>query len=529
MGLPVQLAVRYLRSRKRASISLGTACAILGVMIGTAALVTVMSVTGGFRSEFRQKVLGVNAHVLVLKYSSAFPEYREVMKTVSGLPGVVGTGPFVINPMMVTHRDATQTGVLIKGVDPDGMKAVLDLPQHMIEGTYEGLRLPGAKPAERRKHEDTLFEGLDQKSVPLGDPKEGKLGAPSAAGKGTGAAAEGDSAERLLEAIRRNLDGVPIERADPTVPRELELAPDAPVGAIEPEGGFAGELPDEDTLPESIDVDPCTTGSKSALPAAIIGKTLKEKLGVQLNDCIQITSPTIGYSYSRGDVKPPVAKQFRVIGVFHWGFDQYDEKLVFVDLYEAQEFYDSGDTVTGVEMRVRDIDDTATVLAEVDAALNNTLYRTMDWEELNRGLFTALKIQQLLMSLVLALIILVAAFTVLATLIMVVLDKKKEIAVLKAMGATDWALLRSFLYQGGFIGIAGALFGLLLGYGLCAWIGSNALSLDPKVYFISRLPVQLRVWDFCFTGLFAVFVCLLGTLWPAIYAARLRPAEAFRE
>jgi lipoprotein-releasing system permease protein len=133
------------------------------------------------------------------------------------------------------------------------------------------------------------------------------------------------------------------------------------------------------------------------------------------------------------------------------------------------------------------------------------------------------------MSLVLALIIVVAAFTVIATLIMMVLDKKKEIAVLKAMGAPSGSLLRTFLYQGAIIGTSGTAVGLALGYGICRVLTVYGLPLDPQVYFISKLPVLLRLSDFVTVGVFAILVCLIATLWPALHAARLRPAEAFRE
>jgi lipoprotein-releasing system permease protein len=244
---------------------------------------------------------------------------------------------------------------------------------------------------------------------------------------------------------------------------------------------------------------------------------------------VQVTSPTIGFSYSRGAIRAPVAKQFRVIAIFDAGFDQYDSKLVYTDLYEAQAFYDTGDSVTGIEMKVSDIDDAKRIAREIEERLANGVYHTMDWEELNHGLFTALRIQQILMSLVLALIIVVAAFTVIATLIMVVLDKKKEIAVLKAMGASDSALLRTFVYQGTLIGVLGTAIGLALGYGICKALVVWGLPLDPKVYFISRLPVLMRMSDFVWVGVFAVLVCLCATVWPALHAARLRPAEAFRE
>ena len=288
--------------------------------------------------------------------------------------------------------------------------------------------------------------------------------------------------------------------------------------------------PTYDVLPDDINPDPCKDREAAKkLPGIVLGITLKKNLKVGIGECVQVTSPTIGFSYVGGAIHAPVAKQFRVIAVFDAGFDQYDAKLVYTDLYEAQAFYDAGDTVTGVEMKVNDIDKAPQVGERVKERLGNGIYRIMDWEELNHGLFTALRIQQILMSLVLALIIVVAAFTVVATLIMVVLDKKREIAVLKAMGATSAALLRAFLYQGAIIGLAGTAIGLALGLAVCKGLLVYGFPLDPRVYFISRLPVEVRPEQFTMVGVFAVVVCLVACVWPAFYAARLRPAEGFRE
>jgi len=179
-------------------------------------------------------------------------------------------------------------------------------------------------------------------------------------------------------------------------------------------------------------------------------------------------------------------------------------------------------------MKVDDIDHAADIAREIDKLLNNSVYHTMDWKELNHGLFTALLIQQIGMSVVLALIIVVAAFTVIATLIMVVLDKKKEIALLKALGAKDDAILRVFLYQGGIIGIVGTTLGLALGYVCCKGLLAYGFPLDPKVYFISRLPVLVRPNEFIITGVFAILICLVATIFPALYAARLRPSDGLR-
>jgi lipoprotein-releasing system permease protein len=557
MGLSLTLALRYMRSKKRAFVSVGTMFAIFGVALGAAALSTVISVTGGFRAEFREKVLGVNAHVLVLKYSSDFREYRKVMEKVQSVPGVVGVAPFVINPMMLTHDDRTATGVLVKGVDPGRMSSVLDLPRHITEGSLQGLRLTDAKPPERRRRplsDDFSLPPLPAlpggSAAPKGSaapplPPSGSA-APAPGGSGASAPAPAGTIDQrglfagIEESIRAGSGpdttshatshpdgGAPEGSSDDEA---LAAEPGDPVGNIEPEGGYASKLPEDDVIPEELDPDPCKNPELvKKLPGIVIGSTLQKNLAAQIGDCIQVTSPTIGFSYSRGAMHAPIAKQFRVIAVFDAGFDQYDSKLAYTDLYEAQAFYDSGDSVTGVEMKVNDIDRAREIKQLVDEKLSTGVYHTMDWEELNHGLFTALRIQQILMSLVLALIVVVAAFTVIATLIMVVLDKKREIAVLKAMGAKDGALLRAFLYQGGIIGLMGAVAGLILGYAACKLLSVYGLPLDPKVYFISKLPVQMRAETFGLVGVFAVLVCLVATVWPALHAARLRPAEAFRE
>ena len=547
MGYPLQIATRYLGAKsKGAFVSVGTAFAILGVTLGVAALLTVMSVTGGFQSEFRKKVLGVNAHVLVLKYSSDFREYREIMAMMREVPGIIGVAPFTINPMMVSHKEKTATGVLVKGVDPELMPTVLDLPSHIKEGgSLHGLRKPGATPPERKTR-----GGITPAPKPL------PLGSKTAEPKDGGT--ERDDAGRnitLLRAIEDSIredernakpkppegppDGIdeilevehqppPLDPSSDTL--DAGVAADVMVGSVVPEGGYKSQLPDpEDDLPEDVAPDPCNSPEAVAqLPGIVVGNTLAQNLSVQVGDCLQVTSPTIGFSYSGGVIRPPVAKQFKVIAIFEAGFDQYDSKLVYVDLYEAQRFQDYGDSVTGVEAKVRDIDEAGKIELDVASRLSSNLYSTMDWEDLNHGLFTALRIQKIGMSAVLALIIFVAAFTVIATLIMLVLEKKKEIAVLKAMGASDVAILRIFVYQGGIIGFMGTALGLGLGLAVCKGLLVYGFPLDPKVYFISTLPVEVRPTEFIITGAIALTLCLIATVIPSLYAARLRPADGVR-
>jgi lipoprotein-releasing system permease protein len=300
------------------------------------------------------------------------------------------------------------------------------------------------------------------------------------------------------------------------------------VGDVTPRGGYQSQLPEDDYIPDSLDPDPCKSPAEVAkMPGIVVGRTLAKQLDVGLGDCAQVTSPQIGISFGAG-ARSPIAKQFRVIAVFEAGFDQYDSKLVYTDLYEAQAFYEYGDSVTGIEMKLDDIDRADSVSKEITRRLNNGIYNTMTWAQLNHGLFTALLIQQIGMSIMLGLIILVAACTVIATLIMVVLEKKKEIALLKALGAKNDAILRIFIYQGGFVGLAGTGLGILIGWLSCRLLLLYTFPLDPKVYFISRLPVSMRPVEFVVPALVALGICLVATILPAVYAAKLRPADGLR-
>ena len=457
--------------------------------------------------------------------------------------------------MMVTHGDATATGVLLKGVDPvtslgvgapEGTVPVLHLPKDIVEGSLDGLRLPDAKPPERAPRPSTFLPRPVERDAGAAEPERDDAGRPVELLREIEDRIEGErhgknededddehlpSIEKILAIEREKVVPPPsVEPAKTAVAAAAKAPAQAPEGSVVPEGGYASALPEDDELPADVDPDACANPVLvQKMPGIVVGISLAETLKLELGDCVTVTSPTIGYSFSGGSLKPPVAKRFRVVAVFQAGFDQYDSKLVYTDLFEAQNFYDEGDTVTGVEMKIADIDDARTVSAAVEETLASGLYHVMDWEELNHGLFTALKIQQIGMSAVLALIIIVAAFTVVATLIMVVLDKKKEIAVLKAMGATDTAILRVFLYQGGFIGFLGTTLGLGLGVLVCKGLLVYGFPLDPKVYFISQLPVQIRPEEFMVTGAIAIVICVLATIVPSLYAANIRPADGFRE
>jgi lipoprotein-releasing system permease protein len=495
-----QFALRYLGSRKRSFVSLGTTFATLGVALGVAALCLAVSVSGGFQGQFRDKILGVNAHVLVLKYSIDFREYRDVMKRVEGIPGVTAAAPFVINPTMVSHGGHTATGVLLKGIDPERSVRVLDLPRTIVEGSLEGLRQAGAVPP---KTTPRLELGSGNENAPTTSKRSGLLEAMEAAVSGRGGARP--AAPERNEATPTR--GVPIEAT--------------------PAGGFASSLPEDDVLPQELDADPCTGDGLLKLPSIAIGRALARQLDARVGSCLLVTSPTIGLSIG-GVAKPPVAKRFRVIALFEAGFDQYDSKLAYADLYEAQAFYEYGDSVTGIETRIEDIDRSKAVVKAVETELHDGVYHVLDWMDLNRGLFTALVVQRIGVTVVLGLILIVAAFTVVATLVMIVLEKQKEIALLKAIGAPEGDIVRIFLWQGLAIGSVGTALGMALGAVGCALLVRLPIDLDAKVYFISQLPVRVRAGEWAAIGAFSLLLSSLAALIPARHAARAVPAEGLR-
>lgn len=519
----LDIGSRYLRSKKRATISVITVIAITGVALGVGSLLAVMSVASGFQQEFRDKVLGVNAHVLVLKYGLDFAEYRDVTQTAQKMPGVSGAAPFIINEMMLAKGDRL-SGVLVKGVDPQLATKVLALPKQIVAGSLAGLRLPGAapafKPADVNKSPGTVGqEDLDEFLAKLA---QGKLDDLKLEGLATGTegseAGPGSepSADRTAE---------PLPQVDVPTPERVEEAlaqmalPELPNDEHEARLLSNGQVARQ-----------ATEGSHKALPGIVVGKTLAEELKLKVGDEVKVISPLSGLDTSmwKSRKNTPQSRDFRVIAVFEAGFREYDSRLVYVDLYQAQSFYDQGDTVTGVEITLHDLDRASEVASSLEQKLGGGPYHTMDWKELNQNLFTALKIQKITLSLVITTIIVVAAFNVIATLIMIVLEKRREIAILKAMGAKDGAVMQIFLVQGAAIGLIGTAIGLLLGGAACIYLTQIPFPLDPKVYLIDHLPLRVSAAEFTSTVLISLFVCVLSILIPSWWAARMLPAAGIR-
>ena len=220
--------------------------------------------------------------------------------------------------------------------------------------------------------------------------------------------------------------------------------------------------------------------------------------------------------------------QFEVTGIVETGMYEYDNAYVYIALDKAQEFAALGEGVTGIEVKASSRWEASTVAEKITAALGWP-YRTVDWQEQNRSLFQALKLEKLGMGVILLLIVMVAAFNIVSTLTMVVADKTREIGILKAMGLPSKSIRRVFLAQGIVIGVVGTMLGLLLGFGGAVALEKyKFIPLDPSIYFIDHLPVATQFGDVVWIVLASILTAAAATLYPAIQASRLYPIDAIR-
>jgi lipoprotein-releasing system permease protein len=263
----------------------------------------------------------------------------------------------------------------------------------------------------------------------------------------------------------------------------------------------------------------------AGLPGILLGKELAQTLGVMLDDTVVVVSP-LGALAPMGT--GPLMKKFRVGGIFDSGMYEYDTSLAYISLRSAQKFLAMDDAVSGVEVKVQDIYGVKRVGRSIQKALGFPFW-TKDWMQMNKSLFTALKLERTVMFIILVLIVLVAAFGIVSTLIMVVMEKNKDIAILKSMGATAKSVTRIFIFQGLVIGVVGTILGLMGGYGICILLAKyQFISLPSDVYYISRLPVKMNGIDFVLVALSAIGISFLATLYPSWQASKLDPAEALR-
>ena len=258
----------------------------------------------------------------------------------------------------------------------------------------------------------------------------------------------------------------------------------------------------------------------------VLGKELAMRLGVTVGDTINIVSP-VGSSGSLNAVMmTPKIRTYKVVAIFQSGMYEYDSSLAYLALAEAQKFFNMGASATGVEVKVDDIFQAA----EIARAIEQTLgfpYWARDWMQLNRNLLSALKLEKTMMFLLLVLIITVASFNIISTLTMIVTEKQREIAILKAMGATRGAIMRIFMLNGLIIGFAGTAIGIPLGYAFLYLI-EKYWTFDQTVYYIAHIPVHIQALDVLLVSLSAILISFAATVYPSLQAAKLDPAAALR-
>ncbi len=266
-------------------------------------------------------------------------------------------------------------------------------------------------------------------------------------------------------------------------------------------------------------------GATVQLPGIIVGKDVARQLGLLVGDPVNVISP-IATPTAVGMV--PRVKRFVVVGLFDSGMAEYDASLVYMDLANAQKFFDLGEKVTGIEVRGTDLYSAKAIGDRIRDTLGFP-FRVRDWMEINHNLFSALQLEKTVYFIVLLLIVLVAAFNIVATLIMVVMEKRKDVAILKSMGATPSGVGRIFIFKGMIIGIVGTFLGNAGGYIACVLLKRyQFIELPKDVFYVNTVPVKMYPEYFLVVTAASLLICLLATVYPARQAARLAPVDVIR-
>jgi lipoprotein-releasing system permease protein len=265
----------------------------------------------------------------------------------------------------------------------------------------------------------------------------------------------------------------------------------------------------------------------------VIGKEMARNLGIYLHDTITIISP-VGISTPMGMM--PRMKRFIVVGIFESGFYEYDSTLAYLSLRNCQDFLQMGDTVTGIDIKVDDIYKADSIARKIQSKLGFP-FLAHNWMQMNKNLFSALKLEKRVMFIILSLIVLVAAFNIISALIMIVMEKNKDIAILKSMGATSNTIMKIFIYQGLIVGVIGTFLGCAGGLAVALNLQKISLFVEKifhfkilpgDVYYLSELPSKINYPDVVIIVIGTMVICFLSTIYPSLKASRLDPAEALR-
>ena len=424
------IGLRYLRSKKRQTfVSVIGLISILGVIIGVMSLNVVLSVMKGFEDELRDKILGVNAHIVVLSYNGAFADYQEVKNKLLDYKGITGASPFIYGQGMLV-ADSNVTGAVIRGIDKDNAGKVTSIQEAIGKGSYIGNKKKSE--AELDELGGEIIKGLDEET-------------------------------------------------------------------------------------------------KTGNPPIIIGRELAASLGVTMGDVINLVSP-FGKMGPFGPI--PKVRKFQVIAIFNYGMLEYDSSIAYVSIEDAMNFFEMDNKVSGIEIKVDDVYKAQKIAENIKNYLGFPFY-TRNWEDVNKSLFKALKLERIAIGIFLTFIILVAALDIISTLTMAVMEKGRDIAILKSMGATSKSIMIIFLTEGMVIGMTGTFLGTLLGFFICYMLKTSEflkskLPFNPEVYYVSEFPVKIEPFYFIGVAVASLLICFLATLYPSFQASRKDPVEALR-
>ena len=475
------LALRYLSARRRRRLARVTAlAAIVGIAFGVAALIVALSLANGFRDEMRDKILRGTAHITLMRRDGQMmTDYRAQASRVRRIEGVSDATATTYEGALLSGPRGSAYAVL-RGLDRDAARATAELRRAMIAGTLEPL-LHDAPPDETGAATSPANEAEQQSRNRNRDSKERTGSKDSKDSKGSKDSKDKDDAGAL-------------KSADESAP------------AI-----------------TSFDAVP----SEAALPSVVLGAELAERTGLQTNDVGQIIS-------SETTLTPlgpaPRYRRVRVAGVFRSGLYEYDTAWVYVSLQTAASFAgQAAPAASVISIEVVDIYAVGSTNARVREQMGDE-FTTVDWQEANRQLFTALALERRMGVIILALIIFVAALNITTTLVLVVVERRADIAILSAMGARARSIMCVFIIEGACVGLIGAAAGVAFGLAACV-IGDRyqLVSLPADVYSISSVPFHTRSLDVALAALVAFALSLLATIYPARAAARMRPAEALRD
>ncbi len=567
----------------------------MSVLLGCMALVIVLSLMSGLEGDLRDKILNQKAHVRVSRADGKpFADYAALADALAGGDGVAGASPYLEGEIMV-RSGLNRQGALLSGIVPQRQTLVSNLAELVEEGSYDYLSNPEAIPAtdpfgiiepgtpyrlrhledERKKNakvgrvdDDERTGDVDlgaaapKNKLPTPRPLPDIDALPDAAGDAAGGmnlgegwedpavelgladkappAAPGPSpsdearsgllgdipsvGDRLSALPGEGLEAVDDEQDDGWEDPVIELGgvPAAEHGEPAREHDDVSPLGPDEGAEQNLEIE----GARNPI---LIGRELSMELGVRLGASVQLITP-IGRITPAGQVPGQLAA--KIGGVFYSGMYEYDRKNVYAPLPVVQRFLLTGDRVTGVEVKLVDVEAIDAGKAEVErvvAALGRDDLLVEDWRDLNRNLFSAMFLEKVAMFIALLCVVLVASFGILASNLMSVMEKSKEIAILKAMGTTDGGIMRVFVAEGLCVGLLGSFGGIGMGLGLCWALDTYGLPLNENVYYIEKLPVVVNPIEVALVGIAALVIVCLSSIYPALVASRLRPVDALRQ